>query len=59
VRPLDAAADEIKTAWPTLTDDDIAQARGSVDRLVTTIRERTGQDAEEVRERLETIAAEG
>lgn len=59
VRPLDAAADEIKAAWPEVTDEDIVQARGSIARLVKTIRARTGQDAEEVRERLESIAAEG
>ena len=58
VRALDAAADEIKAAWPELTDDDIAQARGSVARLVKTIRERTGEDAAHVRERLESMTAE-
>lgn len=58
VRALDAAADEIKAAWPELTDDDIARARGSIARLVKTIRERTGEDATYVRERLESMTAE-
>ena len=59
VRALDAAADEIKAAWPELTDDDIAHARGSVARLVKTIRERTGEEGDHVRERLESMTAEG
>lgn len=59
VRALDAAADEIKAAWPELTDDDIAKARGSVARLVKIIRERTGEEGDRVRERLESMTAEG
>jgi hypothetical protein len=56
---FEAAADEIKAAWPQLSDADIEQARGSVSRLVEIIRGRTGQEAESVRERLESITAEG
>jgi hypothetical protein len=51
-RRMEAATDEIKAAWPELTDDDIEQARGSAARLAQTIRDRTGEDAAAVRERL-------
>lgn len=52
VQRMTDAADEIKAAWPDVTDDDIQRARGRADRLAETIRSRTGEDADRVRERL-------
>lgn len=52
---LESAADEIKAAWPNVTDADIQEARGSIDRLVSTIGSHTGEDSGAVRERLEGI----
>jgi uncharacterized protein YjbJ (UPF0337 family) len=51
-RELESATDEIKAAWPDITDEDIQRARGSAARLAETIRARTGEDADQVRERL-------
>jgi|GEM_PF-4732148 len=52
---LEAHADEIKAQWPTVTDEDIQQARGRVERLAETIRLRTGEAAEKVLAQIQTI----
>jgi uncharacterized protein YjbJ (UPF0337 family) len=54
-RKLQSAADEIKAAWPDVTDEDIRRAKGSAARLAETIRERTGESAETIRGRLAGI----
>ena len=54
---MEAATDEIKAAWPDVTDADIQQARGSAARLAETIRSRTGEDAGLVRERITGMTA--
>jgi uncharacterized protein YjbJ (UPF0337 family) len=41
-----------KQAWGDLTDDDLDVAEGNYDELVGKIKERTGESAEEVEERL-------
>lgn len=51
-RELESAADEIKAAWPEVTDDDIQRSKGNTARLADIIRDRTGQDPDTVRERL-------
>ena len=55
MRDLESSADEIKAAWPNITDDDIQRARGSAARLAQTIGDLTGEDAQSVRQRLSGI----
>lgn len=52
---LEAHADEIKAQWPTVTDEDIQQARGRAERLAETIRLRTGEAAEKVLAQIQNI----
>jgi hypothetical protein len=52
---LEAAADKIKDTWPGIHDEDIREARGNLRRLSSVIEERTGEDEDEVRERLAGI----
>lgn len=42
----------VKEAWGALTDDDTQRARGSWDRLVGVVRERTGESLESVEAKL-------
>ncbi|HXH20957.1 MAG TPA: CsbD family protein [Dehalococcoidia bacterium] len=42
----------IRSTWGEVTDDDIDQARGNVDRLVGTIKQKAGEAEESIRERL-------
>ena len=41
-----------KQAWGDLTDDDLDVAEGNYDELVGKIKKRTGENAEEIEERL-------
>jgi uncharacterized protein YjbJ (UPF0337 family) len=45
----------IRSVWGNLTDDDVQQARGDLERLVGIIKERTGESAEAVRQRLQQL----
>jgi uncharacterized protein YjbJ (UPF0337 family) len=54
---LEAAADQIKDTWPGVHDDDIREARGNLKRLASLIEERTGEDEDDVRERLVGITS--
>jgi uncharacterized protein YjbJ (UPF0337 family) len=56
---LDQAADEIKAAWPEVTDNDIEDAQGSAERLADVIRARTGENAATVRTLIEGMANRG
>lgn len=58
VRRLEAAADEIKAAWPEVTDTDIQQARGSAARLAGVIEARTGASADAVRDRITAMTSQ-
>jgi uncharacterized protein YjbJ (UPF0337 family) len=42
-----------RQAWGNLTDDDLDVAEGNYEELVGRIKERTGETAEQIRERLE------
>jgi uncharacterized protein YjbJ (UPF0337 family) len=42
-----------KQAWGSLTDDDLDVAEGNYDELVGRIKERTGENAEKIKDRLE------
>ena len=39
--------------WGNLTDDDLDVAQGNVEELIGKIKERTGETAEEIRDRLD------
>jgi len=45
----------IRSVWGNLTDDDVQQAWGDLERLVGIIKERTGESAEAVRQRLQQL----
>lgn len=50
---------EIKKKWGQLTDDDLTQAEGSMDKLVGKIQERTGEQREAIEKWLKTRGYEG
>jgi uncharacterized protein YjbJ (UPF0337 family) len=50
---------EIKKKWGQLTDDDLTQAEGSMDKLVGKIQERTGEQREAIEKWLKTRGHEG
>jgi uncharacterized protein YjbJ (UPF0337 family) len=45
---LKQLAGEIKQKWGRITDDDLMQAEGSLDKLVGRIQERTGEQREAI-----------
>lgn len=45
----------IRNTWGKLTDQELEQARGSWDRLVGTIKEKTGESAENIERRLRDL----
>jgi uncharacterized protein YjbJ (UPF0337 family) len=47
----------VKEAWGVLTDDDLDRAEGKIDRLVGTIKEKTGESADMIKEKLRKIAS--
>ena len=54
---IDQMRGKIREAWGVLTDDDIDRAMGKVDRLVGTIKEKTGESADSIRKKLDKIAS--
>jgi uncharacterized protein YjbJ (UPF0337 family) len=46
---------KIKEAWGNLTDDDFDKAEGKVDQLVGTIKQKSGESEESIRERLNSM----
>jgi uncharacterized protein YjbJ (UPF0337 family) len=49
---LDQLRGRIRSIWGDLTDDDIKRSQGDVERLVGIIKEKTGESAETIREKL-------
>ena len=45
---LKQLAGEVKQKWGRITDDDLMQAEGSLDKLVGRIQERTGEQREAI-----------
>jgi uncharacterized protein YjbJ (UPF0337 family) len=45
----------IRNTWGKLTDQELEQVRGSWDRLVGTIKEKTGESAEKIERRLQDM----
>ena len=56
---LQAAAGQINGRWPAVRVEDIDEANGNLKRLAKLIGERTGEDARQVRERLNAMTANG
>lgn len=46
----------LREAWGALTDDDVERARGSWERLVGVVRERTGDSVETIERKLNEIS---
>jgi uncharacterized protein YjbJ (UPF0337 family) len=44
---------EVKRKWGQVTDDDLMQAEGNLDKLIGKIQERTGEQREAIRARLD------
>jgi uncharacterized protein YjbJ (UPF0337 family) len=51
---MDRVRGRIRSTWSTVTDDDIERARGNLEVLAGTIKERTGENIESIRDRLQT-----
>ncbi|HEY7564723.1 MAG TPA: CsbD family protein [Acidimicrobiia bacterium] len=45
----------LRQMWGALTDDDLENARGSRDKLIGKIKEKTGETAEEIERKLASI----
>ena len=45
----------VKEAWGTLTDDDLDRSEGKVDRLVGTIKEKTGESIDTIEAKLKQL----
>jgi len=50
---------QVKSVWGEITDDDFDKAEGNMDKLVGTIKEKTGQAEEAIRERIESLSKKG
>ena len=50
------AKGHIRSAWGDLTDDELDEALGAWDRLVGTIRQKTGESVEKIESTLDEIA---
>src|SRR5687767_11129933 len=51
----DQAKGRVKEAWGTLTDDDLDRTEGKRDRLVGTIKQKTGETADTIEQKLDQI----
>ena len=49
---LDKFKGKIRETWGDLTDDDVEKAHGNWDQLIGTIKQRTGEAEDSIRERL-------
>ena len=52
---VDQLRGRIRSTWGTVADEDIARSRGNRETLVGTIKEKTGEAAEAVREKLNKL----
>ena len=54
---FDQLKGKIKEAWGVLTDDDFDRAEGKIDRLVGTIKEKTGETGDAIKEKIQKLAS--
>lgn len=60
VGSLDRIKGRILSIWDDVTDDDVDNAEGNIERLVGTIKEKTGEDVESIRRTIgELLGANG
>lgn len=52
---IDRAKGRIRSTWGSLTDDDVEQAKGNVEKLIGRIKEKTGETAEDIRSKLDSL----
>jgi uncharacterized protein YjbJ (UPF0337 family) len=52
---LDQARGRIRSTWGDITDDDVDKAQGNTETLVGTIREKTGEAVDAIREKLDSL----
>lgn len=52
---LERAKGKIRETWGDVTDDDVANAKGNVEQLVGTIKQKTGEAADSVRQKLSQL----
>jgi uncharacterized protein YjbJ (UPF0337 family) len=51
---MDRLRGRVRSTWSNVTDDDIERARGNLEVLAGTIKERTGENIDSIRSRLQT-----
>jgi uncharacterized protein YjbJ (UPF0337 family) len=51
---MDRLRGRIRSTWSNVSDDDIERARGNLEVLAGTIKERTGENIDSIRSRLQT-----
>jgi uncharacterized protein YjbJ (UPF0337 family) len=56
---LDRLRGRIRSTWGDVTDDDIERSKGNPETLVGTIKSKTGEAAESVRQKLNQLLREG
>jgi uncharacterized protein YjbJ (UPF0337 family) len=55
---FDKIRGKLRETWGELTDDDVEKAHGDMEQLVGTIKQRTGETEDSIRERLERMRGE-
>ena len=56
---IDQFRGKIRSTWGDLTDDDCDRARGDTETLIGTIKEKTGEAADDIRNKLDEIFSGG
>lgn len=49
---------KLREIWGDLTDDELEESRGQVDRIVGAIEERTGENRKKIHDRIDELARE-
>jgi uncharacterized protein YjbJ (UPF0337 family) len=52
---MDRVRGRVRQVWGDITDDDIDQAQGNTENLIGRIKEKTGDTAENIRDRLQQL----
>lgn len=49
----------IRSTWGAVTDDDVEQAQGNLEKLVGKIKEKTGETTDSIRDKLDQLRSDG